>query len=132
MMFISKFFDKLEDKIRHRLSKHPVLYSLIAGFAVVLFWRGVWDLMDQLEFMTPIVSLIISVTILLLTGTFVSFFIGDQIIISGIKSEKRTDEKTEEEIKTEEVKLSHVDKELEELKREIEDLAHELHGKKIQ
>ncbi|OGN29070.1 MAG: hypothetical protein A3A33_00235 [Candidatus Yanofskybacteria bacterium RIFCSPLOWO2_01_FULL_49_25] len=131
-MFISKFFDKLEDKIRHRLSKHPVLYSLIAGFAVVLFWRGVWDLMDQLEFMTPIVSLIISVTILLLTGTFVSFFIGDQIIISGIKSEKRTDEKTEEEIKTEEVKLSHVDKELEELKREIEDLAHELHGKKIQ
>ena len=128
---IIKFFDKLEDKVRHRLSRHPVLYSFIAGFAVVLFWRGVWDLMDMIDFMTPVVSLAISVVILLVTGTFVSFFIGDQIIISGIKSEKRTDEKTEAEIKVEEVKLSHVDKELEELKKEVEDLAEELHNHKI-
>jgi hypothetical protein len=34
----------------------------------------------------------------LITGLFISFFIGDSIIISGINQEKRIDEKTEEEI----------------------------------
>ena len=40
------------------------------------------------SFMTGPVSLLLSVVILLITGLFVSFFIGDDIIIAGIKREK--------------------------------------------
>jgi len=34
---IIKFFDKLEDKIRHRLSRHSIIYALIAAAAIVVF-----------------------------------------------------------------------------------------------
>ena len=93
---IYNFFDKLEDKIRATLSHHPILYTFIGGFAIVLFWRGVWHTTDILEakggmfgvlFSGP-GSIIISVSTLLLTGLFVSFFVGDVTILSGFKNEK--------------------------------------------
>src|SRR3989344_2642565 len=71
--YIIKELDRLEDRVRQYLSKRPLLYALIAGVGVVLFWRGVWDIADIL--MGPATSLIASLIIMLLTGTFVSFFI---------------------------------------------------------
>ena len=118
---IIKYFDLLEDKIRHRLSRHPVLYAFIGGVGVVLFWRGVWDLADVMD-ISPLWSLAISMVLMLLSGTFVSFFIGEQIILSGLRQEKRLDEKTEEEIEQEEVKLTHIDGEIEDMKKEIDEL----------
>src|SRR3989344_1163712 len=118
---IIKYFDLLEDKIRHRLSRHPVLYAFIGGVGVVLFWRGVWDLADVMD-ISPLWSLAISMVLMLLSGTFVSFFIGEQIILSGLRQEKRLDEKTEEEIEREEVKLTHIDSEIEDMKKEIDEL----------
>ena len=118
---IIKYFDLLEDKIRHRLSRHPVLYAFIGGVGVVLFWRGVWDLADVMD-ISPLWSLAISMVLMLLSGTFVSFFIGEQIILSGLRQEKRLDEKTEEEIEQEEVKLTHIDSEIEDMKKEIDEL----------
>ena len=44
---IVRFFDKLEDKIRGRLSHHPIFYALVGGIGVVLFWRGVWHTADD-------------------------------------------------------------------------------------
>ncbi|MCX6703017.1 MAG: hypothetical protein NTW60_04115 [Candidatus Wolfebacteria bacterium] len=103
-----RFFDKLEDKIRAILSRRPVIYTLIGAFAIVLFWRGVWgaaDLASEWFGITPlwsnILSIIISVVVLLMTGLFVSFFIGERILISGLKQEKKIFDKTEEELKTE-------------------------------
>ncbi|MFA6397349.1 MAG: hypothetical protein WDK96_00690 [Candidatus Paceibacterota bacterium] len=101
MKKILNFFDKLEDKIRAKLSKKPILYSLIGGACIVLFWRGIWMTADMFSFMNGPVSIIISVIILLATGLFVSFFIGDVILISGLKKEKKIAEKTEGEIETE-------------------------------
>ena len=92
-MGIIKFFDKLEDKIRHKLSRYAVVYALIVGFAVVLFWDGVERFVGGFDFFTPEISIIISVVILLLTGTMVSFFIGNDTIISGFKTEQRIDKK---------------------------------------
>ncbi len=116
-MKIIKFFDKLEDKIRKRLSRRPIIYAFIGSIGIILLWRGVWMTADLFNFMTGPVSIIIGVIILLLIGLFVSFFIGEQILISGIKEEKRTDEKTEEEIKKGTVSLEEIKKDIEEIKR---------------
>ena len=86
---IIKFFDKLEDKIRRKLSRCPIIYALVGSVGIILLWRGVWMTADMFNFMTGPVSVIIGIVILLLIGLFVSFFIGDQIIISGIKAERR-------------------------------------------
>ncbi|HPW34486.1 MAG TPA: hypothetical protein PK367_01855 [Candidatus Paceibacterota bacterium] len=116
---IIHFLDKLEDRIRHSLSKHPVVYAFIGGFAIVLFWRGVWMFADLFDFMTAGVSILISVIIMLLTGTFVSFFIGEEIIMSGLREEKRIDQKTEDDIRKEEARLAQIIKEIEEMHADI-------------
>ena len=95
---IIRFFDKFEDRVRAILSRHPVVYAMIGSIGIILLWRGVWGLADSYG-MGNGTSAVIGVIILLVTGLFVSFFVGEQIIISGIKEEKRVDEETEEEIK---------------------------------
>lgn len=121
-MKIIKFFDKLEDNIRTTLSHHPVLYAIIGSIGIVLLWRGIWMTADMFAFMTGPVSILISVLILLATGLFVSFFIGDQILLSGIKEEKRLDEKTEEEIKNEAMSLKKIKNDIEEIKNQLKKL----------
>ncbi|MEK7481764.1 MAG: hypothetical protein AAB464_00505 [Patescibacteria group bacterium] len=98
---IIKFFDKIEDKIRSFLSRHPIIYAFIGGIGIVLFWRGVWHTADLFPFLNGPISIIISSVILLLTGLFVSFFIGHSIILSGLKQEKKIEEKEISEIETE-------------------------------
>lgn len=101
MKAIIDFFDKFEDDTRAALSKRPVIYAFIGGGMIVLFWRGVWMIADSIPFLTGPVSVLISTVVLLATGLFVSFFVGDTIIISGLKKEKKLDEKVASEIKTE-------------------------------
>src|SRR3989338_592275 len=122
MRKIFKFFDKLEDKVRAVLSRHPILYTLIGAIAVVLFWRGVWLTADLFPFLSGPTSLILSVLVLLVTGLFVSFFIGERIIISGLKQEKKLFEKTEEEVKEEAGKLTKIEEKLEEIEKDIHEL----------
>ena len=98
---IIKFFDKIEDKTRSFLSRHPIIYAFIGGIGIVLFWRGVWHTADLFPFLNGPVSIIISIIILLTTGLFVSFFIGHSIILSGLKQEKKIEEKEISEIETE-------------------------------
>jgi hypothetical protein len=93
-MFISiaKFFDKLEDKVRTRLSHRSIIYALIGGASTILFWRGVWHTGDILMekggfwgwFLYEPVTIIWTSIILLMTGLFVSNFIGERIVISGL------------------------------------------------
>lgn len=128
---ITNFFDRLEDRIREHLSRHPIRYSIIGGIAVVLFWRGVWETAEMLSHAHPLlgwffyapVQVLFSTTILLLTGLMVSTFIGDRIILSGLRHEKKMEEKTEEVVKEEAVTLIHIRKEIRELKEEIHKLS---------
>lgn len=119
MKKILNFFDKLEDKIRATLSKRPIIYAFIGGTAIVLFWRGVWMVADSFEFLNGPVSILVSVVILLATGLFVSFFVGDVIIISGIKREKKLDEKVASEVKTELDVLNDIEKRLDTIEKEL-------------
>ena len=113
------YFDKLEDKVRSRLSRKPILYSIVGGVAIVLFWRGVWMVADDIPFLTGPVSIILSVAILLMSGLFVSFFVGDRIVLSGLTQEKKLVEKTEEEIKSEMTTLTEVKRELRHIEEKI-------------
>ena len=114
-----RFFDKLEDNIRAALSRRPVIYAFVGGTAIVLFWRGVWMVADTIPFLTGPISILVSVAILLVMGLFVSFFVGDNIIISGLKKEKRLDEKIISEVKTELDILNDIQKRLNNIEREL-------------
>lgn len=123
---ILKFFDKAEDDIRSFLSKNVILYAVVGGVCIVLFWRGVWYTADMFPFLNGPNSVIISSVVLLFSGLFVSFFVGDRIVLSGLKREKKLVEKTEEEMKTDiEItkrvleKLEKMEKDLEEIKKNI-------------
>lgn len=122
MKRIIRFFDHLEDRTRTRLSKYPVAYAMIGGVAVVLFWRGVEHTANIFPFMTGPVSLLISIVILLVTGLFVSFFVGENIILTGLKHEKKLAEQTESEIRTERDDLEDIKVILTELKREVSEI----------
>ena len=114
-----KFFDRLEDKIRSRLSRHPILYTMIGGVAIVLFWKGVWETAELFPFLFGPASILVSVIILLMTGLFVSFFIGDRIILSGLKKEKKLVEKTKTEIETEEDVLEEIQEDVARIESEV-------------
>lgn len=124
---IINYFDKFEDKVRGRLSHHPILYTFIGGIAIVLFWRGVWHTADMLQaqggwlgwlFYEPN-NLVIVTVILLASGLFVSYFIGDTVLISGMSGEKKLAEKTEKEIKEEGIELKEIQNTIKEIEKNI-------------
>ncbi len=124
------YFDKLEDRIRTRLSRYPIFYTLIGGVAIVLFWRGVWITADQIAVNLPSqwmwidgpLSVGLSTFVLLITGLFLSFFINDTALISGMKQEKKIVEKTEAEVKEEAGTLQNIEKQIQHLEQSIKDL----------
>lgn len=124
---IIKFFDRLEDKIRKKLSRKPIFYALLGSIGMILLYRGLWKIADDLN-LSALLSTILGLVILLAIGLFVSIFVGEQIIISGIKEEKRIDEKTEEEIRKEENALEEIRRDISEIKKEIDTSHH--HSKK--
>jgi len=146
-MFFKKIYnlgDRLEDKVRGKLSHYPIIYAFVGGVGVVIFWRGVWHTVDHvtqfifangngaastslIEFFWwdgPL-SILIGTTLLLIDGLFVSSFIGNEIIISGLKKEKKLIEKTEDEIAfdvAEDAKIIHEIRDVSERLKRIETL----------
>lgn len=127
---VFNFFDKFEDHIRGHLSRYPLTYTIIGAVAIVLFWRGVWHTADILQaqggilgflFYEP-VTIVIVIIILLATGLFVSSFIGDSILISGLKQEKKLHEKTQKEVMDEEVTLGQIKSAISEMKKEVDEI----------
>lgn len=110
---------KLFNRFHIFLSHHSYLYAAIAGIGIVLFWRGVWHSVDTIHLYithyssTGSVSLIdhpwwdgplsfvVGCLILYTTRAFVSSFIGNELILSGLRAEKRMTKETEDDVKTE-------------------------------
>ena len=132
--------DKLEDKIRAKLSQYPIVYAFVGGVGVVIFWRGIWHTADF--FTTVIVSyqqsvsvdlgalpwwdgplsIVVGSTLLLSTGLFVFDFIGNETIISGLMGEKKLTKKTEEEVKTETGAIETIEKEVREISHHLDEI----------
>jgi hypothetical protein len=125
---VELFFDRLEDAVRGKLSKHPFVYGFVGGSGVILFWRGVWHTADYLEESTEIGAVVFSdvgsmltgIVILLMSGLFVSVFIGDSILISGLKKEKKLTEKTEEEVVEEKKDIEIIEEQISEISAKLE------------
>ena len=125
MRKIIKFLDKLEDGVRAFLSKFPVFYAFIGGIGIVLFWMSVADIADAVPFMGVWHSLpwlIVSIILLLISGVFVSYFVGDSIIMSGLRGDKKTIEKTREEVLEEEDQLIKILDKLKSLEAKLDKL----------
>jgi hypothetical protein len=128
--------DKLEDKVRGRLSHYPILYAFIGGAGIIIFWRGVWHsvdtLMELLNFSSTTstslpalpwwdgpLSVLIGTILLLTVGLFVTSFIGNEIILSGLKKEKKLVEKTEDEIKSDLKESNEINDEIHHINRRL-------------
>ena len=120
LMKFKGFFSRLDNRIRHNLSHHPVIYALIGGFGIVIFWSGVERWIGDLDFMTPLVSIVFSVIAMLATGTLVSFFVGEQVLLTGLTEEKRIDQKTEQEVREEETRLKRIISEIDEIRKIVD------------
>jgi hypothetical protein len=137
--------DKTEDKVRKFFSHYPIVYALIGGVGIVLFWRGVWHTTDYIMYFLTApselgistdlgygvwwdgpLSLVLGTVILLLIGVFVSNFIGNEIIISGLNGDKKLVEKTETEVKTEQLEILAAKKELDEIAGRLKQIEKEI------
>ncbi|EKD46881.1 MAG: hypothetical protein ACD_67C00030G0006 [uncultured bacterium] len=135
--------------MRGWLSLRPLLYAFVGGAGVIIFWRGIWHFMDFLtEYYSSLslirqgtemstllwwdgpVSILIGLLILLLTGIFTSSFIGNEIIISGIKGEKKMVDKTEFEVRSETESIRGVKKEIKTIASRLGNIEKSLNGEK--
>ncbi len=118
------FFDRLEDYVRIELSHSPIIYALVGAVGIILLWKGVWEVAELIPGLHGFGSIVMGVIILLVSGLLVSFFIGDSIIISGFKKEKKLVERSELDIlkaehqQTKEIvaKLDHLEKDIHDIK----------------
>lgn len=136
---IFKFFDKTEDKTRAKLSRHPIIYATLGGVGLAIFWKGIWQVIDSLSFWNGqpfdkifffegIILLAVSFLLLTITGLFVSFFIGDRIILSGLKQEKKLEEKTEEELEAESNVINEMKAKVDKIEENLEKIKESLSG----
>jgi hypothetical protein len=134
-------FKKAEQKIRNELSHTPKLYALVVGIGIVMFWRGVWHTADHIhtifnflyspESSTSLVfapwwdgplSFVVGIFILNFTGAFTSSFIGNELVLSGLRGERRLNEQTETDLRDEESAISDIKDELLSISEKLEAL----------
>lgn len=123
-----KPFDKLEDYVRMHLSRTPIVYATISGVGIVLFFRGVWNIADKTPYLRvgdlygEWITLIISLILLLITGTYVSHNLHDEVILSGIKQEKKAIDKTAEELKVDDAKVEEISRAIARIEKRLSEL----------
>ena len=141
--------DRVERKMIIYLSHRPKLYALVVGVGIVLFWRGVWHTADDLhryyylgpsaavgDFLTspwwdgPL-SLLVGIIILYFTGSFISSFIGNELILSGLRGEKRLTEKTESSVENEIRAVSDIRDAIVGIEQKITELEKKVHDRHL-
>lgn len=140
-----KTLKKIEQKTQIYLSHYPKLYALIVGIGIVLFWRGVWHSADEIHstinyfsfgsstsvISTPWwdgpLSFAVGTLILYITGAFTSSFIGNELILSGLRGEKKLNERTNSELQDEVYVITHIKDELASISKKLDLLESKVH-----
>ncbi len=122
---IFHFFDKLEDHIRQYLSRHPLTYTFIGTFSIIILWSGVDWTLTQMGFLNGPILVVIGIIITLATGVLGPFFVGDVVILSGLRKEKKVTEKTEQEVEEENISLKEIKTELKKIEDTLDTLSKE-------
>jgi hypothetical protein len=118
MKSITKLLLGMEEGARNFFSRIPFIQAFLAGVGVIIFWRGIWEWLDNSS-VSPLASVIIGTVILVGVGVFLQTFIGNTIIIKSVKQEEQQEKKVLKEIageeKVEEVTLIGLSKKLDTL-----------------
>lgn len=101
MRSMTKIFLEVEDRARRYFEQFPFVQAFLAGIGVIIFWRGIWEWLDE-SGVTPITSVILGSLILGAVGVFVQTFIGNTIIIKEVKQEEKIEKKAIQKIAGEE------------------------------
>ena len=121
-------FLKLESRARTYFEHSPFLHAFLAGVGMILFWRGVWEIADEIGIHYGW-SIFWGILILIAIGLFVHTFVGNAIIIKNIETEKKLEYKTEKDVQIvrkemegEEFTLESIARKLEQIESKIENL----------
>ncbi len=124
---------KLLKITEEKLKRYPIIYAVLGAVGIILFWRGIWYLADfvfplfingqsasamgYIYFWDGLLSTIIGFAFLLVTGLFVSDFIGSTVIKTEelVEETEKEVEETEKEEKAEEKRLEKIEKKFEEV-----------------
>lgn len=135
---------KLLTRLHIFLSHHSYLYALIAGVGIVLFWRGVWHSVDSIHgiigqyqltggvnfsgalWWDGPLSFFVGVLLLLFTRAFVSSFIGNELILSGLRTEEKMTKEADTELKTEMTTITSIKEEIDSITHALGDLESEI------
>ena len=118
------------------LSHHTFLYALIVGIGIVLFWRGVWHSVDLIHvyishqtidlgtqpWWDGPLSFVVGCGILYMSRAFVSSFIGNELILTGLRTEKKLAQQTETNLKVEVTAINDIKEEINTIAHKLEDL----------
>jgi hypothetical protein len=122
------------------------MYALIVGIGIVLFWRGVWHTADMAHayfnyFQNNLTidaitypwwdgpwSFVVGTAMLYFTGAFTSSFIGNELILSGLRGEKKLNQKTELEIESEFLAIAEMKKGLKDMTLKLDQLEEKIHS----
>ena len=140
---------RLSKGAREKLSHYPIIYAILGAIGIILFWRGIWhtadftaafflnnqgeDVLNYADLLDSLVSAVIGFVLLLITGLFVTDFIGSQIVSTAVKKEEKIEkiaQETESEEKSETQKIeelenrfeqvtNHLDEHLESIERKL-------------
>lgn len=128
MKHITNIFLQIEHNAREFFEKFPYIQAFLAGVGVVMFWRGVWEIMDQMN-LDPILSISIGSLLLGAMGLFLHTFVGNAIIIKHVETDQSLDRvtkreifKVEAEVHEEEITLSQLSEILKKLEEKIDNI----------
>ena len=113
----------VEEQARKFFESYPFVHAFLAGVGVIIFWRGVWELLDR-NSIGPIASIVIGSLILGSIGVFIQTFLGNTIIIKNVKQELKTEKKVlsevEGEVESEEITLKKLAEKIDALAKKME------------
>lgn len=97
----TKHLLRMEEYARKYFERMPFAQAFLAGVGVIIFWRGIWEWLDDIE-VSPFASVLIGTLILACVGVFVQTFIGNTIIIDEVKQEEKAEKRALKKIEGEE------------------------------